>query len=364
MIGAVIVVLAARLFIVKSDRTTESMLMNILDPRAEESSSNWTDEALSQEESQDNVKSTTAIPVRRRVVVEVLSACPKQTECGGDVQSNISNAGPVIFQEEMDLRVVRTQNEFEMVDVTNSFAPRDISVFTGRTAVFGWDRVQPTNASINAIEATTVNATTTTISSDGQPQVEEKEYYGDVPHWHISEEMVLIRDDILRLTPDTSWILSFVARPIAPSSSGFDIVLGPFSKFNCQVRFEPNNTLGIYFTNQGRGLSQGNIPLPLNVTSEYHTITLLYDHTNDNGKIQLYQDDLFVADLDNTPSDFYAEFGYIGAWYNNQYQANIALRRIYIAKSLSQSQTMPSIRQHLLQNEFGYSENKQYLYGW
>lgn len=237
----------------------------------------------------------------------------------------IANASLLHFEEELDLRVVRTVStgQFELVDA-KAFDARNIQVIGQEGS---WDAVQPTNGS------------TFNLSS---PQ----------PHLRISGEVVLIHErETLWVNENSNWILSFVARKLNPTSRGFDIVLGPISQCNCQVRFEAGNTLGIYFTNAGHGLYQGSIPLPLN-TTEYHVVTLMYDRSNTTGssnepKIQLYQDHRWVAALDNSPS-YFAEFGRLGGWYQNQYLASIGFRRVYMAKT---TRPLPSIQQFLLAKE-------------
>jgi hypothetical protein len=226
------------------------------------------------------------------------------------------------FKEEMDLRVVRTSQsgQFELVDV-KSFAARDIQVI-GQD---GWDTVQPTNGSIYNLST---------------PK----------PHLQVSGQVVLIRElDMLSVTDNTNWILSFVARKLRPNSRDFDIVLGPISNRNCQVRFEAYNTLGIYFTKEGYGLYQGSIPLPMD-TSEFHVITLMYEQNGDNpepAKIQLYQDDRWILELYNSPS-FFAQFGRLGGWFQNMFLGSIALQRVFIGKT---SQPLPSIQQFLVAKE-------------
>eukprot|EP00339_Tiarina_fusa_P013604 CAMPEP_0117044790 /NCGR_PEP_ID=MMETSP0472-20121206/31022_1 /TAXON_ID=693140 ORGANISM="Tiarina fusus, Strain LIS" /NCGR_SAMPLE_ID=MMETSP0472 /ASSEMBLY_ACC=CAM_ASM_000603 /LENGTH=420 /DNA_ID=CAMNT_0004756615 /DNA_START=32 /DNA_END=1294 /DNA_ORIENTATION=- len=231
------------------------------------------------------------------------------------------------FDTEMDLRVVRTETHFELVDV-KEFLARSISVRVGNNREHvGWESVQPTLA-----ESST-NQTAVTAA---------------LPHVVLSKELIMVHDNILEIGTNTSWILSFVARRETDNGT-FDIVLGPISQCNCQIRFESGNTLGVYFTNQGYGVYNGGIPLPLDTVNEFHAITLMYDQSDP--VIKLYQDHDFVTNLTRPDEPFWAEFGRIGAWFNHGYQANIALNRVYAAHSTT-SASLPSINDFLAAKEF------------
>lgn len=214
--------------------------------------------------------------------------------------------------------MVRTRTHFELLDVS-AFGPRDIKVIQGSNRDAGWDPIQPPNATGTAATS----------------------------HVVISNETILVRDDILTINSTTNWILSFVARRLRSSSTwGHDIIMGPAAECNCQVRFEDGNSLGIYIISQGYDLRQSKIPLPLDTQNEYHVITLMY--TREDKVIKLYQDDQFVVDLKNA-EDIRGNFGYIGAWFKQAFQAHIALKRIYMAKTL---EPLPSIQGFLMAKEF------------
>lgn len=202
------------------------------------------------------------------------------------------------------------------------------------------DHVEPANVTIHSwsgVQATdwsSVQPAGIFLPTPSTPHVQTRDSY-----------LVLRGNDGIVLVPDKSWVLTLEARRINEPLGGYDIILGPRKQCNCQIRFEADNTLGVYATNSGYGIYRSNLHLPLNST-EFHAITIVYHRMRK--RIVLYQDSKLVDKWDAT--DFFAEFGYIGSWFKGNYPANIAVKRIlFIEEEDAEDKHSPrfGIRKHL-----------------
>lgn len=239
------------------------------------------------------------------LITAVHVGCLRYRPRGSSAQANATTEVPWITT--LDLRVVRTQGHLELVDL-NLMTPVNITVHSfdsgggGAPRTADWDIVQPSDES----------STTTSLPSSLL-----------LPHIQTQDGFLRLRgDDVIRLTSEKSWILTFEARRLHNDDTGFHIVLGPAGMCNCQVRFEGKQALGIYFTNKEFGVYESKV-LPHD-TFAYHAITLMYHRPTH--KCRLFQDNELVAQW--TVEHFYAEFSYLGSWFSGRYPAQIALRRV------------------------------------
>ena len=130
----------------------------------------------------------------------------------------------------------------------------------------------------------------------------------------------------LQYLDSNKWAIVFEGKRTVPTSSGFDIILGPRSDSkNCQIRYSGSNNLCIYSYYQSPSYSQC-ITLPDDVDT-LHTIILYYA----SNQLKVYQNNKFVQTVSKSLS---IAFGRIGGWFSDAYLGDIAVKNIMFIENM------------------------------
>lgn len=166
--------------------------------------------------------------------------------------------------------------------------------------------------------------------NDVQPTTKSLEAMHLSPHVLTGDAFLSISSGF-EMLPDTNWTLSFAGTRLDSGNHRRADIIFSFpqhmNKKNAtqMIRYEANNTLGIYFSSESYSQSwhASGIHLPLDVF-DFHVLTL--SHNQRDGHIVIYQDAEFVATLDFQYRDR-VQMSSLG--YNeNPASSNLAIRRI------------------------------------